>query len=537
MYVPSTDAENLLTENVAALNPLTLPQTALTVPFTTALSFGQAPDVIARMTGIVQVTDETQVLDDVLLRAGIAAKASVTAMPRGRFWTGLNASSESELLASLNAPLPKLERGRSGMSSASDATAAPTITNSRRFVVNGKGTNIIERRVLTTIALPYSKDIAADVRLRLYARPVKAPLMVGLTGVDADLTVSPFVRLTVSGTLSARARGAPTTTSTTTTSTTTARPKTNVALQATDAETGIFAELTSQRIIGKATIGGTTVGMQEIRGTSNMVPRLTGGIAQIVFDTDPNKYLQSFLDAESDVTASDATRRISILRCKTVVDLANPVDGHYLYVVDPTSPKVSAEVPRYGGYINLDLAPLLLDDVMVYTFVIVAEDTSGFIITNVDGGFPHRRPAVVYGEEWRSPLQALPGPYYAAIVSVERSGDVVYPVPYFTTTEARRLASDWNTIAAQNEDRAYQFTLEYDDVNQQFQRIEADEDGFLEVTDLIDPIRIGDALLWPLFSYDLLWVFDRSTDEDRLREIIFASSSVTATGKTSRGTV
>lgn len=548
MYIPSLDPSSIAEEEVVALNPITLPQSATGIPFEAALAFGQPPDVIATYTGIVQVTDD-------VTNTALGSSATVTAVMREKLALALNGIGVSAITATMqmdDASVPvQLDGTRTGVSadlrvdtpavarldSLVEFSALPAVTSQRKFLINAPSTtNGGERRVLLTVALPHKKGIAPDAKLRLWARPLTTPLLNGFTSVEADLTVTPALTFSADTSLTAYPPGV-TIPVTTTTSTTTAAPV-HYTQAAFSKSSSLYANIYATEIVGNLSVTTdgvrSTAGMEKIKSSADLIARLSGGTTTLI-EAATTKYLQSMLEAGTGFTADDATRRITLQRCTTAVDLSAPTDGHYLYVIDETSPKVTATVPKYGGFLSLDLAPLLTDTDMVYSFVLTTDDTSGFLITNQDGGFPWRRPTIVYGDDWRSSAQPLPGSYLASIVTVEQSGDAAYPVPYFPVSEAKRIATDWNQIAAYNDDPDRQFTLVYNEATQEFDKVTIDSEGYNVVTDTIAPIRLGTTLLYPLLTYDLLWVIDRSTELDRIREIIFATSSVSATGQTSGG--
>lgn len=538
MYIPSIDPATLREDEVVSLNPITLPQRAVDIPFEVALAFGQPPDVIATYTGIVQTAD-TVTAEHVLLSSEMQAGTDVSAVAPGNIGLAAEITGSADL--DLNTDLLKtVDPGLGSLSGLSDFSALSDVTAQRYFLVNADGPLGVERRLLLTVALPHPKSIAPDARVRLYARPCTAPLFVSDPLLTADLTVSPTVHLTAESAMpDVRMPWDGPTTTTTTAPTTTEAPQ--VALDATIAkESLLYAALYDGEIVGGISIhsvnpddsteSDSSAPMDRIHGRSDLIARLTGGEPGPLIDDEIEKFLQSTLSAETDLTASDAHRRISLRRCTHAVDLSSPVRGHYQYVIDHTAPVISTYVPRRGGFVSFDLTPLLTDTEMVYTFVVSTEDADGFLITNYAPGAQWRRPCVVYFDEWRSGSQALTSSYFAAIVTVTLSNGASYPVPYFSVSEARRLATDWNKIAADNDDPERQYLLEYNDITGQFDKIMIDDDEINTVVDSIDPIRIGTTLYYPLLTYDINWALDRSTELDRIREIIFATSSVAAQG-------
>lgn len=542
MYLPSLDPTDVREEAVVALNPILVPQAASAIPVDAQLSFGQPADILAAYTGTALVSSETPVkavpsalsfVEAKLKTIGYGLNTSMSAFGQA----SINLAVTQPAAKPVNAALINTETGlyailrkttgdtRPGQATLSDGNGSITATltettvydpyklanglltdtssvvangsidQARVLLLNGAGSLGPRRRMVITLVLPFNPGTAPDARLRLYLRPLGFPLLSADGTVTADPIVSPTVTMQAKETLRAV-------------------PPWQDTITTLSGQANVFARTVEQLRAAVFKRTGFFANLQQSVTTSTTTTPA------------PQVKLTGSLSATGGFSPSTALNRLDVERCLNVLDTSKGVKESAV-VIDTTAPRVSVDIPNAGGAVTIDISPLLVPGQFVYTFVVSTGDPRGHLVYNRD---PLRGPTLIYGNDWRSPLQRLPGSYLGTIVASRAYGTVPYPIPYFSVAEAKRIAKAWNDVAALNEDPAYQYTLDYNSNAQRFEKYVVNTKGYVEMVDIITGVRIGDQLLFPMGSTDFLWAIDNSDAISKFQEIIFSSSDLTASG-------
>lgn len=510
MYIPSLDPETIREEAVRVLNPLGFPQPVTDITADTVLSFGYPPAEIAARTGFAQLVPLKEGETD-----QVSATSSLTA-------TGEKTTDYHRLQVELGA------RGRlneqtfahdaaSSLSADTASAAEVRITNSRLLTL----TKTPKRELLLTVALPYRPDEVPDVYLRLWVRPLNKPLLSAEGEFTGDPLVSPSITLSGSSSFLARTLGS---------------LRENKRLRAHLQGRTAFGEempatlpppVANQRLSARLTrvlnFGANLIDQISLWANLSHEERTT----EVADPASAQQRLDLTAAAGSNVVATLRTRPIFVTRCATVAD-ARTVTSTTAPADDPASPTITGQITTEGTLL-LNLTPLLLADRLVYTFRLTTTDDYGFEILDRAPGAPEREPCVLFGTDTRNARQGIRGVYLGSLLSVRQDTKVSYPVPYFSAAEARRLAQAWNAVSAFDVDPENRTRLEWDSSSLRFRKyLIDDEDGEIIPVGTIDPVRIGDTLLYPIGSYDFLWTFDRTDAISKLSNRLLAASSVEA---------
>lgn len=190
------------------------------------------------------------------------------------------------------------------------------------------------------------------------------------------------------------------------------------------------------------------------------------------------------------------------------------------------------------GDVTFDLTPFLDPAVRTYTFLLYRADPVVRTATGVTRAenepVPFHLAASDSGQatahvlpltNQRHPHTEVGGPYLGYILDTyETVTGITRPIPWFETSEAKRLAV---TLTATNffaEEEDVEVEVLYNSASQQFVLTQIDHrfDGLDRLrgirTELrrIDPVRIGNTLLYPLASYDLPWLIAKPEQIGRL---------------------
>lgn len=511
MYIPSLDPEVVREEAVRVLNPIGFPQPVSDITADTIISFGYPAAEIAARTGFAQLSPLKEGESEHII-ATSAMTASLEDFP---YYHPATATLTGDTRFGSEVFLK--DAAATIADTATDViVSTPTVTNSRVLYL----TKSPRREVLLTVALPYRPDEVPDLQLRFYVRPLDKPLLSGETDLIALPTVSPTVAMETRSGFLAHIPGA---------------LKTRRALRASFRAASAFGEPAtaptlypdnerlSARLSRVIHLGSSIV------QSLNLWGRLSDGDTTTTATTANPGVQQIDMSALSgtDLSATLRSRPIYVTRCATVAD-ARTVTSTTAPPDDPTSPTVTASI-RGEGVVVINLTALLQPDRLVYTFRISTSDEYGFAMLDRDPAYPDREPCVTYGSDRRNARQAIRGAYLGSLLSVRQDTVVPYPVPYFSASEARRLAQEWNATSQYAINPSDRYRLEFDSASQRFRKILPDpDDGELNEIGTIDPVRIGDTLLYPVGAYDFLWTFDRTDAISKLSNKLIAAANVEA---------
>lgn len=531
MYIPSLDPELIREEPVRVLNPIGFPQPASDITIDAVVSVGLPSQEIAARTGIAQISPVQYGESDRFF-----AEATLTAELEKSFVYHPLATSltgQSQFVDSLYEAPPETvdAEARIDESNSNLVMGNPQVDRTRTYFLK----NAPKQQMLITFALPYRPSEIPDVRLRLYLRPQEIPLLSADSDVVADPIISPTVAMESVSRLIAYIPG-------------------KIARRR-----HLKAHIQGSSAFGEAAVS-SSESFPESQGRFNA--RLTrwfqfGSLMLDRFNLWGNitieeraESLRAFLlgksnfggpvPLESEITTIEASalsgtnltatirsRPIYVTRCdriadtRTVTFTEQPVD-------DPTSPTVPVSIEN-EGFVTVNLRPLLQDDVLVYTLRISTSDPFGFQVVGKDPVYPDREPSIIFGNDVRSPSQSIRGAYLGLLLDSRQDTIVPLPVPFFSTSEARRLAQEWNVVSQYSVNPDDRYRLEFDSTTLRFIKYLVDEvDGEFINSGTIDPVRVGDNYLYPLGSYDFLWTLDKTDAISKLSNKMLAASAIEA---------
>lgn len=552
MYIPSIDITTVREEPVAVLNPIAFPQSEDDITFAAVVSEGFTPAEIAAMTGIAYLTPVEEGSATLLVNSDVTATPSYSSYHVSAIMNARSSYGEPLMPQELTPPFSPPTESRQGAETDVDATAF--LINQRYLEITAID-GVPERWAILTFALPRIATELPSVSLRLWASRRPVPLLEADTDLFADPIVTPTVTMEETSSMFTYLRGALKRTRQLFASTSLSsdselrlpgqyyreeqsprKTNTNRRLSA------LISRERGQTFFGEAagrswadlTLKKLPIASAKIDGFSEM--RFDGEPstienAKIPYAPDPGpNELEAVGSAGSNLDATLRKRTLNITRCQFTVNTKTVTRGTVINP-HPNTPALRIDITD-TGYYTVNLTPLLDDNTLVYSLLINTNDSEGFAFLDRNPSTPEKEPCIVFGDDPRSGRQRIPGAYLGSLITMRRDTTVSYPVPLFSTSEARRIAQSWNAVSQYSVNPLDRYTMEWDSNSQTFLKSVIDEDGEITALESVEPIRLGETLLFPMLSYDVLWVLDQSDQITRLRDTLSAQANVEALAET-----